>query len=55
MTDQSIVKMGNKQLSTPSLLVDDFHSLEIPTLIEDMRDTMKAKKRRWHCGAPNRV
>lgn len=44
MTDQSIVKMGNKQLSTPSLLVDDFHSLEIPTLIEDMRDTMKAKK-----------
>lgn len=44
MTEQSIVKMGNKQLSTPSLPVDDFHSLEIPPLIEDMLDTMKAKK-----------
>lgn len=44
MTNQAIVKMGNKQLSTPALPVDDFFSAEIPLLIQDMMDTMNAKK-----------
>ncbi|WP_269570279.1 peptide deformylase [Legionella tunisiensis] len=44
MTNRAIVKMGNKQLATPSLTVDDVYSVEIPPLIEDMLDTMKAKQ-----------
>lgn len=43
MLIRSIVKMGNKQLATPSLPVDNFTSSEIDGLIQAMLDTMKEK------------
>lgn len=39
MTIQSVVKMGNPKLATPSLPVVDFSDLD--SLLNDMRDTMK--------------
>ena len=41
MSIQSVVKMGNKQLGTPSLLVERFGTKELFELIQDMQDTMK--------------
>ena len=43
MSIQSVVKMGNQQLATPSLAVTDFSDPAIKTIVDDMRDTMKAK------------
>ncbi|OGT53181.1 MAG: peptide deformylase [Gammaproteobacteria bacterium RIFCSPHIGHO2_12_FULL_42_13] len=43
MSIQSVVKMGNKKLATPSLPVNDFSSRELEDIINDMRDTMAAK------------
>lgn len=43
MAIQSVVKLGNSQLSTASLPVTDFHDPKLITLIEDMKDTMKEK------------
>ncbi len=43
MTIKSIIKLGNKQLATPSLPVTDFSSTELKCLINDMRETMKEK------------
>lgn len=44
MTIQSIVKLGNAQLGSPSLPVTDFHDPQLMQLIEDMKDTMHEKK-----------
>lgn len=43
MAIQSVVKLGNQQLATPSLSVTDFHDPQLIKLIEDMKDTMKEK------------
>ena len=43
MTIQTVVKMGNAQLATPSLPVTDFSSPELKQLLQDMKDTMKEK------------
>lgn len=43
MTIQSVVKLGNHQLATPSLPVTDFTDRELFELIQDMKDTMKEK------------
>jgi len=40
MSVQPIVKMGNKQLATPSVAVTAFNTSELNKLIEDMQDTM---------------
>jgi peptide deformylase len=49
MATQAIVKMGNKQLATPSTPIIDFnpaiHSYpELSELIQNMKDTMQAKE-----------
>lgn len=44
MAIQSVVKLGNQQLSSPSLPVTDFHDPKLIKLIEDMKDTMNEKK-----------
>lgn len=43
MTSQAIVKMGNEQLATPSIPVDDFTDPGLSRLIQDLEDTMKEK------------
>lgn len=43
MPIKSVVKLGNKQLATPSLPVERFGSSELFDLICDMKDTMKEK------------
>jgi peptide deformylase len=43
MSIKPVVKMGNKQLATPSLPVEDFATPELFELIKDMQDTMKEK------------
>src|ERR1700677_2392547 len=40
MTVRAIVKMGNKQLATPSEMVKEFATAELRTLITAMHDTM---------------
>jgi len=41
---QTVVKLGNTQLATPSLKVNDFHDPQLIKLIQDMKDTMNEKK-----------
>ena len=41
MAVKSVIKMGNKQLATPSLPVTDFFNDEIKKIIIDMKNTMK--------------
>lgn len=41
MTVQSIVKMGNQKLNTPSRPVTDFSDASLIKIVEDMHDTMK--------------
>ena len=36
-----VVKMGNKELATPSLTVSDFATVQLRDLLTDMQDTMK--------------
>lgn len=43
MTIQSVIKMGNKQLSRPSDPVTNFSDGEIKELLQDMQETMKAR------------
>jgi peptide deformylase len=43
MPIKSVVKLGNKQLAAPSLLVDNFATPDLLELIKDMQDTMKEK------------
>lgn len=43
MTIQSVIKLGNQQLATPSLPVIDFSDPALLQLILDMKDTMKEK------------
>lgn len=38
-----VVKMGNQQLATPSLPVEDFQDNTLVQIIQDMHDTMQAK------------
>ncbi len=40
MTIKVVVKMGNQQLATPSLFVEDILSVNIRAIVKDMRDTM---------------
>jgi len=40
MTIKAVVKMGNRQLATPSLAVTDFSDPTLAVIINDMRDTM---------------
>jgi peptide deformylase len=44
MTIKTIVKMGSRQLLTPSLQVTNFVDPTLKTIIADMRDTMLEKK-----------
>src|SRR3990167_2445309 len=44
MAIHTVVKLGNTQLSTPSLKVNDFNDPQLLNLIEDMKDTMNEKK-----------
>lgn len=49
MVTQAIVKMGNKQLATPSSPIQHYENPlhfhpELATLIENMKDTMQAKE-----------
>ena len=43
MTIQAVVKMGNQQLSTPSVAVTDFSDPTLKNIVDDMRDTMQEK------------
>lgn len=43
MPIQLVSKMGNKQLATPSTLVEEFATQDLNNLIQDMIDTMKEK------------
>jgi peptide deformylase len=43
MPIKPVIKMGNKQLSTPSLPVKNFSTVELFELIQHMQDTMKEK------------
>jgi peptide deformylase len=43
MAFKPVVKMGNKQLATPSLVVTEFRTKELAELLDNMLDTMKAK------------
>lgn len=43
MAIQSVVKLGNQKLATPSLPVTDFSDPVLFQLIQDMKDTMKEK------------
>lgn len=40
MTIKTVVKMGNQQLGTPSVPVEDISSADIQAIVKDMRDTM---------------
>ncbi len=42
MTIQSVIKMGNQQLSAPSLPITDFTDRKIKQIVDDMQDTMHA-------------
>lgn len=44
MSIQSIVKMGNVQLGTPSVAVTEFNTVELVTLIQDMKETMAVEQ-----------
>lgn len=44
MSIQSVVKMGNVQLGTPSLAVTEFNTVELAALIQNMKDTMAIEK-----------
>lgn len=43
MTIKPVVKMGNKQLATPSMPVETFATPELFNLLQDMQETMLAK------------
>lgn len=43
MPVKSVMKMGNKQLASPSLAIEDFATANLFELIQDMQDTMKEK------------
>lgn len=43
MTIQSVVKMGNQQLATPSISITDFTDVSLKNIIADMHDTMLEK------------
>lgn len=43
MTIQSVVKMGNQQLASPSVAITDFTDVNLKQIVADMHDTMKAK------------
>lgn len=43
MSAKLIVKLGNKQLATPSIPVSAFSTPQLNALIQDMQDTMKEK------------
>jgi peptide deformylase len=43
MTIQSVVKMGNPQLASPSVNVKEFKTNALKQILEDMRDTMQAE------------
>jgi peptide deformylase len=43
MPIKSVIKLGNKQLASPSLPIEKFSTPEIFDLIKDMQDTMKEK------------
>lgn len=43
MTIQSVVKMGNQQLATPSIPITDFTDVSLKNIIADMHDTMLEK------------
>lgn len=43
MPIKSVVKLGNKQLATPSLPVENSKTSDLFDLIKDMQDTMKEK------------
>ncbi len=40
MTIKAVVKMGNQQLATPSLPVEDMLSADIRVIVKDLHDTM---------------
>jgi len=44
MTVQTVLKMGECSLLEKSLVVETFGTIEIETLLQDMRDTMAAEK-----------
>lgn len=43
MTIQSVVKMGNQQLMSPSVVITDFADAKLKQIVTDMHDTMRAK------------
>jgi peptide deformylase len=43
MTERQVVKMGNRQLASPSTLVTDFSDAELSGILTDMYDTMQAE------------
>ena len=43
MTIQSVVKMGNQQLMSPSVAITDFTEPNLKQIVADMHDTMQAK------------
>ena len=43
MAVKSIVKLGDKQLATPSIAVTNFATPELFNILQDMQDTMKEK------------
>jgi peptide deformylase len=43
MSIQTVVKMGNAQLATPSRPIENFSDPQLPRIIQDMQDTMKEK------------
>lgn len=44
MTVQTVVKMGNKALASPSLPVENYSDPKLSTIIADMYDTMQAEQ-----------
>src|SRR5258708_7900109 len=44
MSIKHVMKLGNKQLDTPSLSVDSFATPELFSILKDMQDTMNDKK-----------
>lgn len=43
MSTKSVIKIGNKQLASPSLPIKDFATSDLLDLIQNMQDTMKEK------------
>lgn len=43
MSIQTVVKMGNAELATPSRPIENFSDPELSRIIEDMQDTMQEK------------